>query len=287
MKCTLCPRECVLSDGSLGVCKAPRDKIVVAKSMLHMWEEPCISGTLGSGAIFFSGCSLKCVYCQNRDISHEIKGEIYSEEDLAQRLLELQAMGAHNINLVTPTHYADKIRIALDLVRDRLTIPVIYNTSGYELKNEILKMRGYVDVFLVDIKYFSSEASKKYSSAQGYYSVARDALGAMLEICPNLEFDESGLIKRGVILRHLVLPSLRRDSIELLRDIKKSFDISRLKLSLMAQYTPDFCSREYPELCRRLTTFEYNSVVDEAIALGYDGYTQDIRSSVKDYTPEF
>ncbi|MBO5287626.1 MAG: radical SAM protein [Clostridia bacterium] len=288
MSCQLCPRLCNIDRSvTSGVCGAKGDKIVVSKSMLHMWEEPCISGGNGSGAIFFSGCSLRCVYCQNRDISHQMLGKEYTPGELGDEMLRLQAMGADNINLVTPTHYSDKIREAINLVRDRLRIPVIYNTSGYELRSEILKMRGYVDVFLIDIKYFSPEYSFKYSGVKDYYSVARDALCAMLELCPQVELDEKGLIKKGVILRHLVLPSLRKDSINILRDIKSALDVSKFKLSLMAQYTPEFCPEQYKEIKRRLTTFEYESVVNEAIALGYDGYTQELGSSTKDYTPKF
>lgn len=287
MRCNICPRKCnidrFVSFGACGV----GDKIKVAKIMEHMWEEPCISGTRGSGAIFFSGCNLKCVYCQNRDISHDKLGYDLTIEALASKMLMLQDKGVHNINLVTPTHYSDKIRLAIDLVRDRLHIPIVYNTSGYELDTEIDKMAGYVDVFLTDIKYFDTEASKKYSGASNYYEVAKKAFASMLKIAPNCEFDENGIMQRGVILRHLVLPTLRKDSIKILEDVSHSFDVSKFKLALMCQYTPDFCPDTFKEIKRRITTFEYNSVVDTAIRLGYDGYIQDISSSNKIYTPNF
>ena len=263
------------------------DEIKIAKVMLHQWEEPPISGTRGSGAIFFSGCSLKCVYCQNRDISHTGQGKVYTVEEFATEMLKLQERGAHNINLVTPTHYADKIRQAIDLIRSELKIPVVYNTSGYELDTEICKMAGYVDVFLTDMKYFSEESAQKYSKAKDYYKTAKGALSAMLKIAPQCVFDEKGIIKSGVIVRHLVLPTQRKDSIALLEDLARSFDTSTFKLSLMAQYTPEFCDPSYSELRRKITTFEYNSVVDRALSLGFDGYIQDKSASSIKYTPKF
>ncbi|MBE6673507.1 MAG: radical SAM protein [Ruminococcaceae bacterium] len=287
MNCNLCPRRCGINRKTdTGYCKMG-DTVKIAKVMLHMWEEPCISGKKGSGAIFFSGCPLKCVYCQNVDISHGGYGKEYTVETLSQEMLRLQEMGACNINLVTPTHYADKVRQALDLIRGELKIPVVYNTSGYELDSEIAKMAGYVDVFLTDMKYFSPEYSQKYSKASDYYQVAKGALAEMLKIAPKCVFDENGLMQKGVIVRHLVLPTLRKDSIAILQDLNDSFDISKLKLSLMAQYTPEFCSEQYPELGRKITTFEYSSVVNAAIELGYDGYIQDKSASSVKYTPNF
>lgn len=287
MICNACPRKCNLDRStSKGVCSV-NDKIKVAKIMLHMWEEPCISGTNGSGAIFFSGCNLKCVYCQNREISHEAIGREISVKELAEKMLLLQKKGAHNINLVTPTHFSASILEALKLIKSELKIPVVYNTSGYELPCEIEKLKGYVDVFLVDIKYFSKEASKRYSLAPNYYEYAKEALSKMLQIAPKCKYDENGIMTGGVILRHLVLPTLRKDSMKILEDVSLSFDISKLKLSLMCQYTPDFCSDEYKEIKRKLTSFEYNSVVDYAISLGYDGYIQEMSSASKIYTPNF
>ncbi len=287
MKCNLCPRKCNTDRStSLGACRAS-DKIKVAKIMVHSWEEPSISGENGSGAIFFSGCNLGCVYCQNKDISHDCLGYELTTDQLAEKMLELQKSGVHNINLVTPTHFSDKIRDALDLIRDKLKIPVVYNTSGYELPSEIEKMRGYVDVFLTDIKYFSSDLSKKYSKASDYYENAISALGKMLEITGKYQLDENGIMCRGVILRHLILPSHRHDSIKILRDVAEKYNVSDFKLSLMSQYTPDFCPSTYKELKRKITTFEYDSVLDVAIDLGYDGYTQDIASASAIYTPDF
>ena len=285
--CYQCPRKCGADRTSKAGACGCTDTVKVAKYMVHMWEEPCVSSEKGSGCIFFSGCPLGCVYCQNKEISHGLKGEEISILRLSQIMLELQDKGVNNINLVTPTHFSSQIRQAIDLIRDKLKIPVIYNTSGYESPEEILKMADYVDVFLTDIKYYSPDASLKYSKAKDYYKVAKEALLAMLSIQPKVAFEESGLIKKGVIVRHLVLPTLRKDSIKILEDLRDSIDISSIKLSLMSQYTPDFCPDEFKELKRKITGFEYDSVLNRAIELGYDGYFQDRSSSSRRYTPEF
>ena len=287
MKCTLCPRKCGIDRSAhLGYCSSG-DEIKVAKVMVHHWEEPPISGTKGSGAIFFSGCPLKCVYCQNHDISHGGIGKEISVSRLADIFLELQEKGVHNINLVSPTQYADKIRDALDMVKGRLTIPVVYNTGGYELPEEIEKMAGYVDVYLTDMKYYSPDISEKYSKARDYFEVASRSLKAMVSQQPKCELDKDGIIKKGVIVRHLVLPSLRKDSMKILDHVAEICGADNIKLSLMSQYTPEFCKGEYPELKRRVTTFEYNSVVEHATKLGFDGYMQERSSASSIYTPDF
>ena len=286
MLCNLCPRRCNIDrNKSVGFC-GMTDEIVVSKIMLHMWEEPPVSYKNGSGAIFFSGCSLRCVYCQNKEISHSPQGKVFSEKDLAEEMLKLQELGAHNINLVTPTHFSDKIRSCLDLIKGKLKIPIVYNTSGYELDEEIEKMRDYVDVFLTDIKYFTPEISKKYSSCPDYYKYAKSSFAKMLSICPEVII-EDGVIKKGVILRHLVLPSLRIESIKILEDIAKDFDVTKFNLSLMSQYTPEFCGIKYKELKRKITTFEYQSVLERAIELGFCGYMQEKTSATTKYTPNF
>lgn len=287
MNCNLCPRKCNINRKTdTGWCKT-EDSLKIAKVMLHKWEEPCICAGQGSGAIFFSGCNLKCVYCQNRDISHERYGKEYTISQLSSEMLRLQDEGACNINLVTPTHFADKIRQALDIAKPQLKIPVVYNTSGYELDTEIYKMADYVDVFLTDFKYFSPELAQKYSKARDYFPTAKSGLEAMLKLQPKCVFDTDGAMVKGVIVRHLVLPGCRRDSMEILDFLAKSFNVSTFKLSLMAQYTPEFCQGDFPELKRKITTFEYQSVVDKAISLGFDGYIQDKNSSSVQYTPKF
>ena len=287
MSCNLCPRKCNIDRKTdTGWCKTG-ESLKIAKVMLHKWEEPCICTGQGSGAIFFSGCNLKCVYCQNRDISHEGYGKEYTPTELANEMLRLQDMGACNVNLVTPTHFSDKIRQALDIARPRLKIPVVYNTSGYELDTEIYKMADYVDVFLTDFKYFSPDLAQKYSKAKDYFSVAKDGLEAMLKLQPKCVFDPDENMVKGVIVRHLVLPGCRRDSMEILDFLAREFDVSTFKLSLMAQYTPEFCQGDFPELKRKITTFEYQSVVDRAVSLGFDGYIQDKDASSVQYTPKF
>ena len=287
MKCTLCPRKCEADrSNSVGYCLSG-DKIKIAKVMIHSWEEPCVSGSRGSGAIFFSGCPLKCVYCQNKEISHGGVGQEITTERFATLMLELQDRGVHNINLVSPTQYADKIRDAIDLIRPKLKIPVVYNTGGYELPSEIEKMSGYVDVFLTDMKYYSSELSNKYSKAPDYYKRAIEAFKAMLKIAPECIFDDDHIIKKGIILRHLILPSCRKDSIKILENVAEICDVSNIRLSLMSQDTPDFYEGEYTELKRRVTTFEYESVLKRAIELGYDGYLQERSSASSAFTPDF
>lgn len=255
--------------------------------MLHHWEEPPISGTNGSGAVFFSGCPLKCVYCQNKDISQGEVGYEVSEERLSEIFTEFQSLGAHNINLVSPTHYSEGIKNAILRVEDSLKIPVVYNTGGYEKAEIIKNLGGCIQIYLTDMKYFSSELSQKYSCAPDYFDKSISALCEMVKQQPRVELDENGIMQRGIILRHLVLPSHRQDSIRLLDEIKKHIDIKNIKLSLMSQYTPDFYEGDDKSLRRRVTTFEYESVVRHAIDLGYDGYIQEKSSATSIYTPDF
>ncbi len=208
-------------------------------------------------------------------------------EELASLMLELQDKEVCNINLVTPTHYLVQIRKALDLVKGKLNIPVVYNTSGYEKPEEIEKMRGYVSVFLTDVKYFSKDLSYKYSRATDYFEYAISSLEKMLDIAPLPTFDSEGIMKSGVIVRHLCLPTCRQDSIKILQELASKFDVSSFKLSLMSQYTPEFCPEEIKELRRRITTFEYESIVKVALSLGFDGYIQDKSSASSRFTPKF
>lgn len=258
----------------------------ISKIMLHKWEEPCISVGVGSGAVFFSGCPLHCVYCQNREISGGGVGTVYHAKELSKVFLDLQDRGAANINLVTPTHYTDSIIKALDLVKSDLKIPVVWNTSGYEKAETVEMLKGYVDVFLTDFKYASSHIAKKYSAAPDYPKVALAALKKMVDITGESAFDGEKLVG-GTIVRHLILPGCYRDSIEVLRLTAEAVGAKRVLLSLMSQYTPEFLAEGYPELNRRITTFEYQKVLSESIRLGFDGYSQDRASATKEYTPEF
>lgn len=286
--CKLCPRECGVdrSRGKIGYCLSGAD-MRVAKTMLHMWEEPPISGTRGSGAIFFCGCSLGCVFCQNKKISRSIDaGESVSIERLADIMLSLEASGAHNINLVTPMHYAPSVALALERVKHRLTIPVVCNTGGYD-KVETLKLfSGLVDIYLPDFKYCSSELSVKYSAAPDYFEVASSAVSEMYRQVGSYA-EKDGLAERGVIVRHLVLPGARADSQRALDALAGLVPVNDIRLSLMGQYTPDFYGGEDKLLKRRITSFEYNSVLEHAISLGFDGFFQERGSADKKYTPDF
>jgi len=255
--------------------------------MLHHWEEPCISGKNGSGAIFFSGCTLKCVFCQNKEISRQPKGTEMTERQLANLFLQLQDKGAHNINLITPTHFTKQIISALNIVKHKLYIPVVYNTSGYETVDTLKMLSGYVDIFLPDFKYYDSFLAEKYSKAPDYFEIASKAICEMFRQVGKYTEDENGILKKGVIIRHLVLPACRHDSVKILEEIKKLLPISDIRLSLMSQFTPDFVPKEYPELSRRITTFEYNSVLKKATELGFEGFFQSRESAVTSYTPDF
>lgn len=286
--CTLCPRECMAdrTKGS-GIC-GEGDVMRISKIMLHRWEEPCISGTdpqRGSGAIFFSGCPLHCLYCQNKAISGGKKGELYTPKDLAREMRSLEDSGAYNINFVTPTHFVPMIINALDVYRP--AIPTVFNTSGYEKEEAVLSLKGYADIFLADMKYGTEETAKKYSAAPDYPSVALRAIKRMVEITGAARFDDDGMMKKGVIVRHLVLPGGRKDSVAALESLEKEVGTENVILSLMSQYTPEFYNGEYKELRRRTTTFEYEYVRDCALEMGFSGFGQDRQSAVSAYTPDF
>lgn len=284
--CSLCPRNCGVDRyKKTGVC-GNKSVIRAAKAQLHMWEEPCISGKNGAGAVFFSGCSLKCCYCQNYKISHENFGEEISVSRLSDIFLELQDMGADNIDLISPTHFVPLITASLDAVKHRLNIPVIYNCGGYEKRDTLKMLEGYIDIYMPDLKYKSSELSGKYSSAPDYFKYASDAILEMHRQQPELEWNGS-LLKKGLIIRHLVLPKCRHDSMDILSWLKENIPADSFKLSLMSQFTPAYHCRVYPELNRKITTLEYNSVVDMALEIGFDGYTQSRKSADSSYTPEF
>ena len=287
--CKLCPRECGVERNKMtGFCASP-ELAAVSRVSLHMWEEPPISGERGSGTIFFSGCNLRCVFCQNKAISRGDKdAKIYSVDALADLFLSVEAMGAHNINLVTPTHFITTISKALEITKDRLSIPIVYNSSGYELVSSLKTLDGLVDVYLPDFKYASRELAEKYSSAPDYPNVVKSALAEMYRQVGAVSFDNDKIIKKGVIVRHLVLPSHRKDSVAVLDALSELLPIKNIRLSLMSQYTPEFAQDcEYKELHRRVTSFEYNSVLDHALQLGFDGYFQHRSSATASYTPDF
>ncbi len=289
--CTLCPRLCGAdrAHAKAGFCGAA-DQLKVARAGLHHWEEPCISGTRGSGTVFFSGCSLKCCYCQNFPISAEARGKEISIERLAEIFLELQAQGAHNINLVTPGQWRPWICAALDIAREKgLHLPIVCNTGGYETLESIEAWRGYIDIWLADLKYDSPTLAAELSGAANYPQVAKDAIRAMLQQAGPLVYDEQGILQKGTILRHLAIPGHVQDSLAVLETIaalKAEFPNHFLP-SLMSQFTPFYKAAEHG-IGRRITTYEYRKVIDRAIELGLtDGYMQEKSSAKEEYTPSF
>lgn len=286
--CRLCPRKCGVNRyETVGFCGMGAE-VKAAKATLHQWEEPCISYNNGAGTVFFSGCSLRCVYCQNSEISNNGFGEAITAEKLGDIFLSLQDRGADNIELVTPTHFIPDIITALDRVKNRLDIPVVYNCGGYELTETIKRLEGYVDVYLPDIKYYSADISSRYSSAPDYFQRASEAVLEMINQTGKLRYNEKGGLVKGTVIRHLVLPGCRHDSMRIMDWIAENTDSDSRLVSIMSQYTPfDFISSDYPELKRRITKMEYNSVVRHAENLGIKGFTQDITSAREEYLPEF
>ncbi len=290
--CLLCPRKCKVdrSRGELGFCRVG-NAMRVSRYSLHMWEEPPVSAERGSGTIFFAGCNLRCEFCQNMSISHGGNpGKEVSVDGLCDIMLELEDMGAENINLVTPTHFSDKIALTLEKINDKLTIPVVYNSSGYESVESLSRLEGLVDVYLPDYKYFSCDLAKKYSSAPNYREIAETAILEMYRQAGSAVLDERGVIRKGLIVRHLILPSHRHDSMEIVKRLSLLLPKKDFFVSLMSQYTPDFAieaNSPHKELHRRLTSFEYSSVVDLAASLGLSGFCQDRSSAVASFTPDF
>lgn len=293
--CRLCPRMChadrMHPDGKKpGFCQSGATA-KLARAALHHWEEPCISGTGGSGAVFFSGCTLGCCFCQNHFISHQKFGREVTIQELSAIFLRLQNQGAHNINLVTATHYLPSVTAALCLARPGLAIPVVYNCGGYERPEIIKALAPYVDIWLPDLKYYDSALSQRYSKAKDYFTQASRAIIQMISQTGPPVMDEKGILKSGVIIRHMVLPGQKEDSLKLLAWVKDSLPAGYYRLSLLSQYTPCYLVKDtcdYPELNRRITTYEYEKVVDYAIELGLtDGYMQEKSSAKEEYTPPF
>lgn len=291
--CNLCPRKCNIDrSSSLGYCRES-DTLRVARIAPHYFEEPPISAVRGSGTVFFSGCSLRCVFCQNRDISRlGGKGREMSDGELYDAILNLQTEGVHNINLVTPTHFLHRLIPILERLKSsgELRIPVVYNTSGYERVETLRRLDGLVDVYLPDFKYYSDELALRYSSAPDYREVATEALREMIRQRGKYRYSsaETGVLESGVLVRHLVLPSHRKDSVAVLGHIARSVDVNDVLISIMSQYTPEFAlDSPYAELHRRVTTFEYDSVCEEARRLGFEGFMQSKNSASSDFTPDF
>lgn len=250
----------------------------------HLWEEPCISGENGCGAVFFSGCTLKCVYCQNYEISSDNNGKYISPLELSEKLRELEDSGVHTIEFVSATQYVDKLIETLTLFKP--SVPLIYNCSGYESVDTLKKLEGYIDVYLPDFKYSDDDLAKRLSKCKDYTDTTTKAIKEMVRQAPKLEFDENGIIKKGVIVRHLVLPNHTKNSIGVLNIIDKNFKDSVL-VSLMGQYVPHGRAYEHEDINRKITKREYNKVLDELMRLDIDGFAQELESADKSYIPKW
>ncbi len=287
--CTLCPRECDVNRtlSPSGFCNNSLN-IKAALASVHYFEEPSVSGTNGSGTIFFSGCNMKCIFCQNYDISQFNKGIAISVSDLAKTMILQQEKGVHNINLVSGGHFIPQIKEALKTAKSMgLEIPIVYNSNGYEKAETLKSLDGLIDVYLPDIKYFSDEYAVKYSSAPNYFANASAAVLEMYRQAGKNIFSPDGLIKKGVIIRHLVLPGLKEDSKKILLWIKENIGHNAY-ISLMSQYTPMYRALNTKPLNRKITTYEYQNVIDYFFKIGLkNGYMQERSSANKIYTPNF
>ncbi|MCI6360782.1 MAG: radical SAM protein [Eubacterium coprostanoligenes] len=284
MICNACPRGCnVDRQNTLGYCKSP-EKFKLARASLHYWEEPCISGKNGSGAIFFSGCNLGCVFCQNYEISHGCKGVEVSDDDLVRIMKRLVDEGANNINFVNPTHYS--LQLLRVLEKYKPPVPIVYNTSGYDSVETLKMLDGAVDIYLPDFKYIRPEKALKYSKAEDYPQVAEEALAEMKRQVGEDVFDENGIMQRGMIIRHLVLPSNTNSSISALDYLAENFGDTYI--SVMAQYVPCGDLTEYKEINRPLTQREYDKVVNHIFDLGLDKiFVQELEAASDEFIPDF
>ena len=287
-QCSLCPRMCMAErENTTGYCGV-KNTLRVARAALHFWEEPCISGEEGSGAVFFVGCNLRCVFCQNFQIARAKQGKEITVERLADIFLELQSQKANNINLVTATHYVPQVVEALKMAKDQgLKIPIVYNCGGYECVKTLKLLEGLVDIYLPDFKYMDGSRARRYSYAENYPEVAKAALAEMVRQQPMHKFDERGIMKKGVIVRHLMLPGGIRDSKAVVEYLYETYG-DQIYISLMNQYTPLPHVAEYPEINRKLKKFEYDRLVDYAISLGVEnGFIQEGETAKESFIPAF
>ncbi|MGN0627055.1 MAG: radical SAM protein [Oscillospiraceae bacterium] len=288
-ECRLCPRKCLArrSENKSGFCGG-KSLAKVARAALHFWEEPCISGESGSGTVFFSGCTMRCVFCQNREISRGEAGKEITNERLAEIFLELQAKGANNINLVTPMHYAPQIMKALDLARaGGLSLPIVWNTGGWELSESVAAVRDYADIWLTDFKYFDDSLAKALSGAANYFEIASAALEQMVAQTGEAVFDDDGIMRQGVIVRHLMLPGHLEDTKNVLRYLYETYG-DKIWISIMNQYTPLCSDERFPELSRTVSDEEYESAIDFALSLGIENaFVQEGGTVGESFIPPF
>lgn len=289
-QCKICPRECKINrlDGKVGNCKAS-DKVEISLVSLHMFEEPCISGKNGSGTIFFSHCNLHCMFCQNYEISQNIKkGKEVTIEELSNIMLKQQNNKAENINLVTPTMYAYQIKEAIKLAREKgLKIPIIYNSNGYEKVETLKDLKGYIDVYLPDLKYYSNEMAIKYSKAPNYFEASSKAILEMIRQVGAPKFDENGMIQKGVMIRHLVLPNHMQNTKNILKWIKENVP-EDIYINVMAQYFPTYKAKEDELINRKLTKREYRQIEEYFYSLDFkNGYMQELGEYEEEYVPKW
>lgn len=287
--CTLCPRMCGVdrTAGQTGVC-GMTDTLMVGRAALHFWEEPCLSGSRGSGTVFFSGCNLRCVFCQNYALSTVHDGVAITAERLGEIFLELEAQGAHNVNLVTPTHYVPHIIKAINYAYSHhISIPFVYNCGGYESVETLKMLDGLIDIYLPDCKYDHPDYAARYSSARDYPKVARAAIAEMVRQCTPIEWDNDGMMRRGVIVRHLMLPGRMSETKEILRDLYDAYG-DQIFISLMNQYTPLVHCKDFPELCRTITAEEYDEAVSFAQRIGIqNAFIQEGGTQKESFIPLF
>lgn len=288
-ECSICPHKCKINrnEEKIGRCKAGKN-IKIALASIHDYEEPCISGVNGSGTVFFSNCNLNCIYCQNYEISQLGKGKEITIEHLAEIFINQQNKNVNNINLVTPTMYVPQIIEAIKIAKSNgLNIPIIYNSNGYENVETIKMLDGYIDVYLPDLKYYSNEISKKYSNADNYFKTAITAIKEMQRQVGNPVFDENGIIKKGVIIRHLILPNHILNTKKILKYIKEDFD-ENTYISVMAQYFPTYKAKENDKINRKITKKEYKEVEEYLYCLNLkNGYIQELGENEEEYVPTF
>jgi len=287
--CTLCPRKCKVNrnNNELGFCGMTKE-LVVARASLHFWEEPIISGEKGSGTVFFSGCNLKCVFCQNYNISNQNFGKKISIERLSEIFLELQKKGANNINLVTPTHFVPQIIEALKISKENgLSIPIVYNTSGYESIETIKLLNGFIDVYLPDFKYFDNKYALKYSKCPDYFENATSSINEMIKQVGKPKFNDDGLLVKGVIVRHMMMPGLLKDSKKIIHYLVDNYN-DDIFISIMNQYTPTNNLNKYSEINKIVNKNEYEELINYAINIGIkNGFMQEGETQKTSFIPEF
>ncbi len=287
--CRLCPRECGIDriKGIKGVCGAT-DKIIAARASLHHWEEPCLSGDSGSGTVFFSGCNLSCVYCQNKEISHGGKGVEVSTDRLCEIFFELRDLGAHNINLVTAGHLLPQVLTAVEQAKKSgINLPFVYNSSGYERAEALKRCEGLIDIYLPDFKYINMDTARRYSKAADYPEIAKAAIAEMARQHPQCIFDDEGIMKRGVIVRHLMLPDRLSESKQAIKYLYETYGDS-IYISIMSQYTPIGDLKNYPELQKRISQKDYDELIDYTIGLGVENaFIQEGTAADESFIPDF